>query len=457
MLSLGGDLAVSQSDYATTVPGGGLRGSVEYFFPASSANSFGLKLYAGKDLLYGMDKYKTPDYFRTNMFLFGFGGSYALTTNGIIFPFTSLGFSFLSFHTDGIGDKNKKYDAPDFNSLALDAEAGINIALSKSFLLKLSAAYHYLPVDLLDGVPSGMYNDFYITGSFGISYAIAFGGKYKKEEVPSPRQIPQPKDYPPAVASGNIESEQKPIQIRISSLDSLLSRVKKVEKLSDIKLKEDTVSGKPDVDLASGTSRLNTSAGKTNQVIDNEETGNRPAPPVKENINTRNKRNERNLPVDNKTALKETLPKMESRSKELPVKDHAVKDHAVKEPAAEAAARKEKSQKEFLLHGELTFVRDEATIQPDAYEKLDEIANMIKSSPGAKWKIEAYMDNNGSEKQLQDFSRKRALAVLKYLTKKGISPTQLKAEGKGSKDPIEDNNNVWGRMVNRRIVIRRVE
>jgi outer membrane protein OmpA-like peptidoglycan-associated protein len=468
-----GDLSISQTDYMNTVPGGGFRGSAEYFFPTTSVHSFGLKLYTGKEFLYGRDKHKTPDYFRTNLLLLGLGASYALETNGQFFPFASAGFSYQGFHIDGIGEKNKAGNSPNYKSLGLDGEIGVNIALSRSLLLSLSGAYHFLPGDYLDGYSSGKYTDFYITASVGISYAITFGSRYKKVETKSPRQLPEQKTTNPPIAIKNTpktlkESKQnssdtgkvndsKSLTINISDFDSLSHRLKKVEKLSDIPTIKDTVS-----------QRQQTKLSYKDEVLDKEKTMNSNLPStIRKKSNSSTDKAEKERTKGNQESIKKTKLAMKNPESKTPEHDATTTknkkskiDESEKEMETEEVtgpSKTARSPKEILLHGELTFVRDETTIQPEAYSKLDEVARTIKANPGAKWKIEAYTDNHGSEKELQQFSLKRAQAILKYLTKKGISPTQFKVEGKGSKDPIEDNSNVWGRMMNRRVIIKRVE
>ncbi|MDP4193983.1 MAG: OmpA family protein [Bacteroidota bacterium] len=449
-----------------TVPGGGFRGSAEYYFPTTSVHSFGLKLYTGKEFLYGRDKHKTPDYFRTNLLLLGFGASYALETNGQFFPFASAGFSYQGFHIDGIGEKNKAGNSPNYKSLGIDGELGVNIALSKSLLLSLSGAYHFLPGDYLDGFSSGKYTDFYITASVGISYAITFGSKYKKAETKPPRQLPEPKTTNPPIANNvpktlsenkqnsdtGKTNENKSLTINISDFDSLSHRLKKVEKLSDIPTIKDTVS-----------QRQQTKLSYNDEVPGKEKTMNSNLPAtIRKKSNSSSDKTEKERTKANQESIKKTklaIKTPEHESTTIKNKKSKIDDSEKEMTTGEVTgpSKNARSPKEILLHGELTFVRDETTIQPEAYAKLDEVARTIKANPGTKWKIEAYTDNHGNEKELQLFSLKRAQAILKYLTKKGISPTQFKVEGKGSKDPIEDNSNVWGRMMNRRVIIKRVE
>ena len=51
--------------------------------------------------------------------------------------------------------------------------------------------------------------------------------------------------------------------------------------------------------------------------------------------------------------------------------------------------------------------------------------------------VEGHADKRGSDKINDPLSQARAEAVVSYLTSKGVDPSRLKAEGKGSRAPID--------------------
>jgi len=112
---------------------------------------------------------------------------------------------------------------------------------------------------------------------------------------------------------------------------------------------------------------------------------------------------------------------------------------------------------QFILRGDDTFESNSAAFKELGKILLNEIATYIKSQPKSKWKIEGYMDNQGSASLLKKLSTKRADAVYNYLVSEGLSSGQFTVSGLGSASPIADNNTEEGRSSNRRILIIRVK
>jgi outer membrane protein OmpA-like peptidoglycan-associated protein len=71
--------------------------------------------------------------------------------------------------------------------------------------------------------------------------------------------------------------------------------------------------------------------------------------------------------------------------------------------------------------------------------------------PEANLEVQGHTDNKGSEKKNLKLSETRAKAVVKYLNKKGIDSSRLRAVGYGSEKPIADNDDAAGRAQNRRV------
>ena len=109
----------------------------------------------------------------------------------------------------------------------------------------------------------------------------------------------------------------------------------------------------------------------------------------------------------------------------------------------------------FILRGDDTFVTNSAMIKDPAKILLNEIADYIKNQPESKWKIEGYMDNQGSVSFLKRLSYNRAKSVFEYLVAEGVSPVQCTVSGLGSANPINSNDTEEGRIANRRVIITR--
>jgi len=104
------------------------------------------------------------------------------------------------------------------------------------------------------------------------------------------------------------------------------------------------------------------------------------------------------------------------------------------------------------------FEFDKANIRPQSYPILDDVAQIIKTTPGIKRvMIEGHTDSVGSDQYNMRLSERRANSVREYLIKKGISASQLDAVGYGESRPVATNDTAEGRAKNRRTEFKVVE
>ena len=66
-------------------------------------------------------------------------------------------------------------------------------------------------------------------------------------------------------------------------------------------------------------------------------------------------------------------------------------------------------------------------------------------------RIEGHTDNRGKPQYNLELSKRRAAAVLRYLSEHGVEAARLESEGYGLDKPIADNNTEQGRAANRRV------
>jgi outer membrane protein OmpA-like peptidoglycan-associated protein len=93
-----------------------------------------------------------------------------------------------------------------------------------------------------------------------------------------------------------------------------------------------------------------------------------------------------------------------------------------------------------------------ATILPDSFPVLQEVADYLKANKAIKrMAIEGHTDNKGSADLNKSLSQQRADSVMHWLTQHGIEPGRLEAHGYGMERPIEDNGTDAGRAKNRRV------
>jgi len=85
---------------------------------------------------------------------------------------------------------------------------------------------------------------------------------------------------------------------------------------------------------------------------------------------------------------------------------------------------------------------------------LDKVTEMIKKHSDFQYSIEGHTDIWGNKYFNKDLSEKRAKSVMTYLVSKGISSDILSSKGFGSTKPIASNKTKYGRLKNRRVILK---
>lgn len=94
-------------------------------------------------------------------------------------------------------------------------------------------------------------------------------------------------------------------------------------------------------------------------------------------------------------------------------------------------------------------------LRPEVKILLDEVIAGFKNS-GKKIEIESHTDATGSAELNLKLSKDRGYAARDYLVANGISPSEISVIWHGQGKPIADNDNPFGRQINRRIDVRLV-
>lgn len=100
---------------------------------------------------------------------------------------------------------------------------------------------------------------------------------------------------------------------------------------------------------------------------------------------------------------------------------------------------------------DISFDVGRSALRPALHPVLDKFASGLDSS--MKVMIIGHTDSTGSDAINDPLSVDRAASVRDYLVMRGVSPTRISIEGKGSHQPIADNATVDGRARNRRVEI----
>jgi outer membrane protein OmpA-like peptidoglycan-associated protein len=105
----------------------------------------------------------------------------------------------------------------------------------------------------------------------------------------------------------------------------------------------------------------------------------------------------------------------------------------------------------IALYG-IHFSTDSAKIEASSDDTLGQMVKMLQQEPTAKVYIVGHTDNTGELAHNLTLSKERAEAVVRVLvTKYGISPGRLAAEGVASFSPVASNASDAGRARNRRV------
>lgn len=115
-----------------------------------------------------------------------------------------------------------------------------------------------------------------------------------------------------------------------------------------------------------------------------------------------------------------------------------------------------KQSTDVMASGEwkINFGSGSASIQNNSTSDLEKIYNLLVQAENSKLTIVGHTDNTGNADNNVSLSKNRAQAVVDYLRKKGIPETRFQMiDGKGSNEPVADNNSDGGKAQNRRVVI----
>lgn len=101
----------------------------------------------------------------------------------------------------------------------------------------------------------------------------------------------------------------------------------------------------------------------------------------------------------------------------------------------------------------IRFPQSNTSIRQSSYPLLDQLVEFAYDCRAEKIAIIGHSDATGSAAWNLQVSRARAAAVAEHLIQRGVSRERLIVDGRGSSQPIADNDTVQGREKNRRIEI----
>lgn len=99
----------------------------------------------------------------------------------------------------------------------------------------------------------------------------------------------------------------------------------------------------------------------------------------------------------------------------------------------------------------ITFETGKADLKPESIIEINRVAQLMQEHPELTFEVQGHCDNTGSDKVNDPLSQRRAETIVAALVEQGIAADRLTAVGKGSHEPIADNNTSEGRAKNRRV------
>lgn len=105
----------------------------------------------------------------------------------------------------------------------------------------------------------------------------------------------------------------------------------------------------------------------------------------------------------------------------------------------------------------VTFASGSDRLTANARNVLDDAAAQLLLYPQVRVAIMAHTDNSGSSDANRALSKKRAVAVARYLIARGVDRQRLQPEAYGETRPIASNADAMGRELNRRVEFRTLQ
>jgi OmpA-OmpF porin, OOP family len=109
---------------------------------------------------------------------------------------------------------------------------------------------------------------------------------------------------------------------------------------------------------------------------------------------------------------------------------------------------------EVLRLNNVIFEVGKSKIDPESFEELDILKNMMNENPRMIIQLEGHTDYLGNAEENLKLSQKRVEAVRAYLVEKGISRNRLKTKAFGGLQPLSRDNTPEGHRLNRRVEVR---
>jgi outer membrane protein OmpA-like peptidoglycan-associated protein len=111
------------------------------------------------------------------------------------------------------------------------------------------------------------------------------------------------------------------------------------------------------------------------------------------------------------------------------------------------------NQLKLEIPSDISFDSGRYDIKPALRPVLDRFATTLNQNPVTTVQIVGHTDSQGSDAVNNPLSVNRASATRDYLVSRGVAGNRISIDGRGSREPVADNNTAAGRAANRRVEI----
>jgi outer membrane protein OmpA-like peptidoglycan-associated protein len=111
------------------------------------------------------------------------------------------------------------------------------------------------------------------------------------------------------------------------------------------------------------------------------------------------------------------------------------------------------NQLKLNIPSDISFDTGQSNIRSNLQPILDQFAQGLNTQPNTDVRIVGHTDSTGSDAINNPLSVNRAASARDYLASRGVNAQRIQIDGRGSREPIGDNNTEVGRAANRRIEI----
>ena len=111
------------------------------------------------------------------------------------------------------------------------------------------------------------------------------------------------------------------------------------------------------------------------------------------------------------------------------------------------------NQLKLNIPSDISFDTGRSDIKSKWRPVLNQFAQGLSDQPNTEIRIVGHTDSTGSDSVNNPLSVNRAASARDYLVSRGVDAHRIQIDGRGSREPIADNNTDAGRAANRRIEI----